>query len=1131
MKKSVAYNRILFYTILSVCIVATNAWAQPSVLNSGQWHKIEIEKAGVYKIDNALLASMGIDVSKIDPRNIKIFGNAGGMLAQKNSAPRPNDLIENAIFLAGEGDGKFDAGDYILFYAQGADQHKFLPQKNVFDYEHNLYGNKNYYFLTVGETNGKRVSTVEDIGTPAPIVDQFNDFFFYELDKHNELSSGREWFGEKFDATLSYTLKFNMPNIIENSNIIVVSDVMAQSYYGSSFSVRMNGVEIAEQYVLPIPNAKYATKGRHQRDTVTFQSTALTSGKTEQELTYQYTKSSSGRSIGYLDFALVNTVRKLALYEDQTRFRSRKSLDQPISTFKVENLTSPSTIWDITNPYEPSNQTFSRSNGIGTFTTGSENLKEYIVFNSAAPAPKYIGKIENQNLHGISTPALLIIAHPNFVDEAKRLANHRESYDGISAAVFTTEQVYNEFSSGRQDVTAIRDLAKHLYLKSPGQLKSLLLFGRGSYDYKDRVYSNTNFVPTYESRNSLHPLETYSSDDYFGFMEDNEGNWGESPAEYHTLDIGVGRLPVKNIEEAKNIVDKLIQYDTEPSLMAKWRNEITFVADDGDFNIHQNQANQLAIRVANLNPTINAKKIFVDAYEQILKPGGETAPEVNKTIEESLNRGSLIINYTGHGGEKLWAQEKIFDDFMIETLTNKIYPLFVTATCEFGRNDDPSQISSAEIAVLRKNSGAIGMVTTARPVNASTNFELNKAFYDALFEKENGKAISVGEVFLRTKNNSISGVSNRNFSLLGDPSMTLAFPKLKANIIEIKTKNDSDTLKALSTVIVKGAIVEGEAIKSDFEGILYATLFDKETTFTTFGNENPPFTYKDRNNALFRGKASVSNGLFELEFIVPKNIAYQVGAGKLSVYAVDTYTGNDAGGGIENFAIGKSESDANSDTSPPAIRAFMGDSTFINGGIINQNSNLVVKLSDESGINISNYGIGNSLVATLDDQQTFILNDYYESEIDDFTTGWVNYPLKNLIPGRHQITVRAWDTFNNPEEATVDFVVTDGNSVVIETFQNYPNPFAEKTQLYFTHNRPGDDLEASVTIMDVTGSLVQSAEMTIYSSPYRVDLLEFNADNNPYKNLPAGLYLARLRVRSITNGSKNEQVTKLIIAK
>ncbi len=1134
MKISEPYNRILVCAAL-ICSAFAPSWSQNSVLASGQWHKIEIEKTGVYKIDYSLLSGMGIDPAKIDPAKIKIMGNAGGMLPQKNAEERPIDLIENSIFVAGAEDGKFDTNDYILFFAQGADRSKFLPGKNIFEYEFNLYAEKNYCFLTIGDTNGKRISNSENLNTPAPIVDEFNDFFFYELDKHNELTSGREWFGEKFDATLIHSFKFKMANIIENSFITVVSDVMAQSFYGSSFAVRMNGSQITDQFVLPILNPavyKYATRGYHKRDTIVFSAnTVSVSGKTEHEITYEYTKSPSGRSIGYLDFLLVNTIRKLALYDNQTRFRSAKSLLQPTSTFKIENLSSGSTLWDITNPYEPTKQAFMLTNGVGSFTTATEDLKEYIIFNSSFPVPKYIGKIENQNLHGISTPNLLIISHPDFIEEAKRLASHRENHDGLTTAVFSTAQVFNEFSSGRQDVTAIRDFAKHLYSKSPGQLKNLLLFGKSSYDYKDRLYFKTNFVPTYESRNSLHPLETYSSDDYFGFLEDHEGNWGESPPEYHTMDIGVGRLPVKTAAEAKNIVDKLIQYDTEPSMLGTWRNQITFVAEDKDFNIHQSQANQLANQVASLNPTINSKKIFVDAYEQISKASGRVAPGVNAAILETLDRGTLIMNYTGHGTEKQWAYQNIFSDFTIETLTNKIYPLFITATCEFGRHDDPSQISSAELAVLRKNSGAIGMVTTARPVNSSTNFELNKAFYDALFEKENGKAITLGEVFRRTKNNSISGVSNRNFSLLGDPSMTLAFPKLNAHISEIKTKDNSDTLKALSTVVVKGAIMEGETIKTDFEGTVYATLFDKETDYTTLGTQTAPFTYKARTSALFRGKASANNGVFEFEFIVPKNIAYQVGSGKISIYAANEESIIDAGGARENFAIGKSEPGSNADNQSPYIEAFMGDATFINGGIVNPNSNLVVKISDLSGINISNYGIGNSIIATLDDDQTFILNDYFESEIDDFTTGWINYPLKDLSPGKHQITVRAWDTHNNPGEASVDFIVTDGNSVVIETFRNHPNPFNEQTQLFFTHNRPGDDLQASVTIMDITGSVVQTADFTIYSSPYRVDLLEFNVDNNPYKKQPAGLYLARLRVRSLTNGSKNEQVTKLIIVK
>lgn len=1106
-------------------------YGQQSILSTGSWFKFAIEKNGVYKIDRDLLKKAGLDLSSVDPRKIKIYGNEGGMLPQANSATRPSDLAELAIYIKGEEDGTFNADDFILFYAEGPDHVAFNASRNIYSYEHNLYDTKNYVFLTFGGSNGKRIGTSENLAGSFPVIREYNDFAYHEVDQYNALKSGREWFGERFDAANEYTLKWEIGGIADSGDVTVVSAVMAQSFSTSSFKLFFNNNLIGEQPVSPIPNLQYAAKGKTRIDTLTIPASTLSvASRTTQALTYQYNKTGSGQATGYIDFVLLNFLRKLSLYNDQTVFTSSASLNNNASTFEVSGVNSNTTIWDITDNSSPKLQSFSLTDGKALFATETSALKTFIVFNTKTPSPEFVKKVPNQNLHNLSTPNLVIVTNPLFKEEALRLAQHRQQHTGWNVAVVTTDEIFNEFSSGRQDVTAIRDFTKYLYDKDQDALKALLLFGRSSYDYKDRVYNNTNYVPTYESRNSLHPLETYSSDDYFGFLEDSEGTWYEDSPEYHSLDIGVGRLPVKTVEEAKNVVDKIIYYETNPNTLGQWRNRITFVADDGDVGVHQKQADELADFVDTNHPEYNVKKIYLDAFRQILKPSGESAPDVNKNIVESIDRGSLIINYTGHGAEKLWAQERIFDDFVVEKLTNKNFPLFVTATCEFGRQDDPAQISSAELSVLHKDGGAIGMVSTARPVNSSTNFELNKAFYNALFEREDNQSLTLGEIFSRTKNNSISGVANRNFSLIGDPSLTLVFPEKQIRVTSIKTNETTDTLKALSHVIVHGEIVDDNQEKlSNFSGTVQAVLYDKQTDFTTLGNENPPFNFKEWYNAIFRGMAEVKEGEFELEFIVPKNIAYQLGQGKLSLYAYDKNTFTDAGSATLDFVVGKSESSPGTDATSPGISLYMGDTTFINGGAIQPSTTLIARLFDNNGINISSYGIGNSIIATLDDSATFVLNDYYESAMNDFTRGWIYFPMKDLPAGRHTIVLKAWDTFNNPGEASIDFMVTAGENLTIETFGNYPNPFSGKTMLFFTHNRSGDDLQALISIVDVMGNVLKTGEITLLSSSYYVNLMEFDAEDNIGKKLKPGLYLARLAVRSLSNGSKNEQVAKLII--
>lgn len=1123
--------RVAIAIVGLMCILITHSDAQSSVLASGKWYTLAVEKNGVYRIDLSLFKKMGFP-SNTDPRKIKIYGQSGGMLSQKNSTPRPSDLIELAIYIQGESDGVFHQQDFILFYAEGSDKVRYDQARNVFHYEKHLYAKSNYFFITVSSSDGKRITTADEpTGTGFPVIRDFDNFIYHELDQSNELKSGREWFGERFDITTELTLRFELNNVIENSPITFISNVMSQSFGETSFNVFLNGTQIGQHTIQAIPNTQYGIKGRHAADTFLTNASAVSAaGKATQEIRYQYIKNSSSRSVAYLDYCMLQLKQKLQRNGNQIIFRSVSSLQNPISTFEISQSTSNAMVWDISDVLAPIIHKTNSVSGTTSFATTTTELKEFVSFTPGAPSPKLISETSNQNIHGTSTPSLIIVTHPAFKSEAIRLKTHRENFSAIPVLVVTTDEVYNEFSGGKPDVSAIRDMAKYFYDKNPGTLKSLLLFGKCSYDYKDILVDNKNFVPTYQSRNSLHPLLTYSSDDYFGFLENSEGNWGESPAEAHSMDISVGRLPIKTTAEAKNVVDKIIRYNTDPKLFGQWRKNIVFVGDDGDFNIHQNQADQMARNIDLNYASYNAQKIYLDAYPQIPGAGGEVSPKTKSRIEKAFYDGALVINYTGHGAERIWAQERIFDDVLIQKLENEKLPLVVIATCEFGRQDDPLFPSGGELLLLQPKGGAIGLVTTARPVSSSTNFNLNQAFYTAFVQKENGKSLSLGEIFRRTKNNSISGVSNRNFSLIGDPSLHLAMSEYTVRVNSIVTSENSNLIKALSNVTVRGEIITdvGEKVNT-FNGKLEATLFDKETNFKTLGNENLPFEYHEWYNRLFRGKATVTNGEFEFEFIIPKNIAYSIGAGKLSLYAYHNTEHSDASGFSQDFTIGSSEDNVINDSGSPTIVMYMDDFTFTNGGITGSNTRLLARLSDPSGINISGYGIGNSIMAVLDDTESFILNDYYSADLDDFTNGTLDFKVNNLSPGKHSITLRAWDTYNNPSQAKIDFTVSDRHALVIEEFDNYPNPFNLSTTLFFTHNQAGDDLEASLVIVDYTGSTLHNYEFTIPASTHQVNLIELSRDTDFDKNLKPGLYLARLIVRSLADGSKNERVTKLII--
>lgn len=1145
-----AFKRCFFISCLSLCLNAfleVNAAASwqasdnkpsNSVLSEGDWYKLSVSDYGIYKLDYNFLQEMGINLNTIDPARIKIFGKGGGMLPQKNNAERSTGLTENAIYVKGEEDGKFNQEDFILFYAEGPDLYHYDEEGRSFFYQKNLYADSSYYFLHIADDNGLRVQTRANAGADYPKITYFDDYGAYEKDNENILASGREWYGEKFDLVTTHTLPaFTFPGILDNSTVKVVSSVLSQSNSPSSFTLSINDAMVAEQKLRSISVGTYDIKGFPTVDTLTIPSSTLSLGESsELNFKYTYNKGSFGTSAANLNFLFVQVKRTLALYNNHTIFRSIESLKTPIVSYYIKNTTSEVVIWDITSPQNPVQQTYEIKDGQAIFGADSEKLREFIIFKgNDFPLPVFNEKIKNQNLHGENVPELLIVTFPPFKQEAERLASFRSQHDHLSVKTVTTLEIYNEFSSGRQDVTAIRDYVKYLYDQNKG-LKYLLLFGKSSYDYKGFIEENTNFVPTYESRNSLNPVETYSSDDYYGFLDENEGEWPEDQDNNndHFLDIGVGRLPVKSIEEAKTIVDKLIHYSSSQKALGAWRNEVYLVADDGDRNTHQNDAEKIALLSDTSYAQFNINKIYIDAYRQEFTPNGESAEAVRDEIDEAIKKGALIINYTGHGAESGWAEENVLTTSMINEWKNyDRMPLFVTATCEFGRHDDPQRISGGEMLLSNPEGGAIGLVTTSRPVFSSSNFLLNKAFINTVFKQIEGNYLTLGEIFKRTKNESISGVRNRNFSLLADPSMKLAYPKQKMVVYGASEseENDTVTLSALSKIVLNGEIQDNQSNKlNNYKGIAYVTVYDKPYTVETFGTEfSPVMSFEQRDNIIFRGKASVKNGAFTIAFVVPKNIAYDLGKAKISLYAKEENTLNDAHGANTNFIIGGSNPEAPNDNTAPGIVLYMNDTTFQSGDITGSNTRLIAHITDESGINISGRGLGQGITAQINDNDPFILNDFYESDLNNYKSGTVSYPINDLPKGKYMLNLKAWDTYNNASENTIEFIVADDAVLALDQIFNYPNPFSNETQFIIKHNRAGENLSVKIIIYSIKGELIKEIQGEFQNSNATIDGLSWNGHTDFGEKLDNGIYIYKVIVQSREDTAKNQQLQKLVI--
>ena len=1130
----------VFVFLLS--LTAGNASAQRSyktnsVLSAGIWGKIAIKDAGIYKVDVALLTALGFNASGISSNTIRLFGNGGNMLSETNADKPIDDLAENAILVVDGGDGLFNGGDYFLFYAAGPDRWFSDSVNKRFIHQKHLYSDSAYYFITTSGT-GKRIASLQTTTTPTVTVNSFNERIFYELDSVNLLSSGKEWLGEEFaDApgkTLSKSFSVSIPNLIASAPATLISNCVARSInVASRFDVRINN-QVVQQISIPSTGAGIYDLFAHQSQ----QLSDILLPQESLQVNYTYVPGSFNAQ-GWLNFFEIHARRNLFL-GSQLSFRDWNSVGTNSCEFIVNNATSNTQVWEVTDPLTPVRMLGNSLTSEFRFVNDANSLKEYIAFNpNNALLPVNAGRIQNQDLHNTQPTDYLIITNNLLLSEAERLASFHRQKNNLKVAVVTTDKIFNEFSSGTHDAVAIRDFVKMYFDKNvatpANRPKYLLLFGDASFDYKNRIANNTNLVPAYQSKVFIDPLSTYTSDDFFGFLDDNEDI--NSGLVINLLDIGIGRIPSKNTEEAKNYVDKAMAYYSKESF-GPWRNNVSVIADDEDNNLHLQDA-ELITGTVSANPVFNIQKIYLDAFQQESGAAGSRYPTVNETINNKIASGTLVFNFIGHGGAARLAEEVILDQPMINGWNNfNRLPLFITATCDFAPYDNPFINSIGENILLRAKTGGIAMMTTTRLVFSFSNRIMNDNYMEFAMQPDvNGKYRSLGEAVMAAKNYTYqtSGdiINNRKFTLLGDPAVTLAFPQLKIRTTKLNSIDpllQTDTLSAGEKAVIEGELTDNNgSVLTSLNGTIYPVVFDKPQTLTTKANDPGSLqtSFQQQSNVLFKGKASVNNGKFIFSFKVPKDINYQYGKGKMSYYAEDgTIDGSDF---FDGFVVGGSSTIPDNDKEGPEIKAWLNDKKFVNGSIVNQRPILILELNDSSGINTSGTGIGHDITAMLDNNsnQLFNLNNFYEADLDKYGQGYAKFQLPQLEPGIHTLRIKVWDVLNNSSELILDFSVVNDEDLVLDHVLNYPNPFTTKTQFWFEHNKPGQDLLVQIHIFSLAGKVVKRIEKTINTVGNRSTEVDWDGRDDFGDKIGRGVYIYRLKV--FCNGSKPRTVTEKLV--
>ena len=1106
-----------------------------SVLSTGGWFKFSIDTTGVFKIDKNLLQQIGVSTSGLNPKKIHIYGNGGQLLAAANSDFRVNDLQENAIYIEGEGDGSFDNSDYILFYAKGPHDWVVNTTTNSVKHRQNIYSDKAYYFITVNNTDGKRIAQkTENTVSPVSTITVFDDYIFHEKEEKNLLAVGTQWFfGEDFNVQNTQDFNISFPNAVPNEDINIRVRGVSNSVTSSSMDVKINGQDLfAINYPSVNPSSLTRAYAVEKNGTVVNNSENIT-------ISITYNNNGNPSASAFLDYIEIVGKKQLKFTDFQFSFRSFEQVNTTGAlTYQIENGSAAFQVWDVTNPTSPEIITNQSTANNFTFQDSAGTLREYIILEeSDFYRPEIIqnSNIENQNLHALKDINYIIITNSELSAQAQRMADYHQVNSNLTAKVVLLDEIYNEFSSGSKDITGIRDFLKQLYTTNSSldkKLKYVCFFGDASYDYKDRLQGNNNIVPVKLSTNSFNLANSWVTDDYFVMLEDHEGGMLTS----HTIDVASSRIPVSTISEATTLVDKILSYYSKNAI-GDWRNTITLLADDIDATgeqVIEQGVESIADEIKNNKPIFNVNKIYVDAYVQQNSSGGERYPEVNKAITNAIEKGTLVFDYFGHGGEDGFASERILDIPQIQGFNNpNTLPLLITVTCDFSRFDNPNRITAGELTLKSRIGGAASMITTTREVFISTGQRFNEQLIRKLLAFNN-EDLTISEALMMTKNE-FSSTQKFFIFFFGDPAMKLAVPKPNIRITkmnDVLVSQSLDTIKALSKVKFEGIVTDdSNAVLTNFNGTLSTTVFDKLIDKTTLDNDGFGFKmpFDTQDSKLFRGKSTVENGVFSFDFIVPKDIKIAFGKGKLSFYAENGEI--DKAGSNFDIVVGGINENAPEDTLGPEIKLFMNDESFIDGGNTNASPNLIAVLFDASGINTSITAVDHDIVGILDGDTSnlIILNDFYQTELNDFSNGKVSYTLRDLDVGPHTLKLKAWDTYNNSSETTLNFVVVSDAILNLENVLNYPNPFVNYTEFWFNHNKPNEPLEVQIQIFTVSGKLVKTINQNVQTTGNLSRNISWNGLDDFGNKIGKGVYIYKLRVKSTASNLVSEKYEKLVI--
>ncbi len=1095
-----------------------------SVMSTGDWYRIEIKddqhgnSEGIYKITKNILESAGINLSGVDPRTIKMYGNGGDMLPEDINQPRPEDLDELAIYIEGENDGTFDPQDYILFYAQSINKWKYDNNQQVYQHRVDWYSNSNYYWICINKPGtSKRMITTQSPNIQNPVVpESFSERLFNEPEVNNLINEGNVWLSERKSSGQAFVWNNTLFGLKDNSEILYRIKPASRMFCGyiNYMLLKEENSTLSEIYY---PMGCVVAGYGDWIWTGTFSFILNTSQKTNGEqssfkATYMAT---SPEAEGYIDWMEIQYNRRFnSAQNDFIKFTAPNeagTFEFNVSPFSNNSIR----VFDITEHnnvglVQPisaasNNVKFQKTQfAISSFAVVGQNGYKNLTSSSISQ------KIPNQNLRGITDGAsFVIITHPDLLAAANRLKAKREAPgpgnpNYLKTMVVDINQIYNEFSGGVLDAVAIRDFIKYSYDHWQEKPVYICFFGDGDFDYKNILVPDANWVPAFEfSDPFINQVNGYTSDDFYVQIIGNDTQ----------PDVAHGRIPARSLEDANNYLNKLDCYE-DGSYNDYWKNKAVYVADDGrtsygnDGSQHTDQCELLA---ETFTPqSFDKKKIYLVTYPAVITSQGRRKPDCNKDIAKYWNEGSLMLNYTGHGSPEVWAHEYVLEkDVIVSQLHNNCkYPFVTIASCDFSKFDNPFSQSGGELFAMAPNKGAIGTIAATRPVYGQQNSVFNNSFWSRLLFPRDTLLYQTrfGKAVFQTKQ-VYYGVNDLKFLLICDPSLRVQAPRFQSNVDSINGLS-GDTMKALSRIKIYGSILKPDStFWPDYNGKIFLKIFDVTKQISMTDEDGFLFNFKLPGGIIYSGTQKVANGKWVAEFIVPKDISYLNQNGKI----IDYFYNNSADGSglYTNFIVGGINGNAAVDTTGPNIKLFIGSRNFRSGDVVNPNFTLICDLFDESGINTSGT-IGHKIEAVIDDNETnkYDLTTFYNSDTT-YKSGSLEYDFSSISLGRHTLRLKAWDTYNNSSEAVIEFNVSSSEALQVTNVYNYPNPFSSNTAFTFQHNYP-NPVNVKIKIYTVAGRLIKDIENKDVNDKFVV--IGWNGRDADGEMLGNGIYIYKLTV-------------------